>query len=348
MNNSERNYGLDLVRIFSMFGIIGLHITYNGGMLKVFEIQSFSYYVLLFFTTIFYTSVNTFAMLSGFLYVKKENVKYKNLVDLLVTVVFYCVVITVIFYAFNLYDVRNGGIKLLIGALCPPLKGRYWYITSYILLFLMIPYINRLIKNISQNELKKLLLILFILLSVVPTLGLLKDFFAIKEGYSPFWLIYCYMIGAYIRLFPVKNEKRAVAVFLGCIFVATSLNFALKWVGMEYLDRVVLSELFIGYISPFIVVAAASLIIIFKNISIKNVMGKKLVKLFASATFAVYIIHGHILIYDYVLKDLFLLMDYNIVEILLILAGSILAIYLLCSIIEVFRMKLFKLIRRDV
>lgn len=344
---NERKYGLDILRIFSMFGIIGLHVVNNGGMLRSFEISGINYFIILIFTTIFYTSVNSFAMLSGYLYIEKKQNSVKNLINLLITVAFYCLLITAIFYSFNLFSIRNYGMKQLISSIVPPLVGRYWYITSYIVLFFMIPYINKFINNVSQKELKKLLILLFVLFSIIPSMSFMVDFFSIKNGYSPFWLIYCYMIGAYIKLYPIKKQYSKKSFFFILILIASTLNYFTKIISNLLLHKTIIDEWFINYISPFIVIASASLIIIFSNLIINNEKLKKYIKLFSLTSFAVYIIHSHILIYDFILKDLFYLKNHNIFFVVLILFGAIILIYLICSIIDLIRIKLFSLFKFD-
>lgn len=146
METDNRNYGLDILRIISMMGIVGLHVLGNGGVLANVKINTLNYMVSYFIEILLYASVNVFAMLTGYLCCDRAKIKSKSVIDLIFTTIIYCLIITGIFYAFNLYDIRSSGIKNLIVSLFPPIKGWYWYINSYILVFFMIPYMNKFFK----------------------------------------------------------------------------------------------------------------------------------------------------------------------------------------------------------
>lgn len=71
----ERLAGLDILRILSMLGIVGLHIINEGGLRCTLPINSISYFVVMILLTILFTSVNIFALLTGYLNINKENNK---------------------------------------------------------------------------------------------------------------------------------------------------------------------------------------------------------------------------------------------------------------------------------
>lgn len=65
--------------------------------------------------------------------------------------------------------------------------------------YILSPFINIGLQNLDQKNFKKLLLILLILFSI-------WDIFpgqqiGVQRGYSLYWLIVVYSIGAYIRLY---------------------------------------------------------------------------------------------------------------------------------------------------
>lgn len=342
----KRMYGLDLLRIISMFGIIGLHLFNNGGILESLNVNSINYYPLLFIYVLCYLSVNIFAMLSGYLYIDKKNIKYNNIFQLITTTFFYCLIITVIFYGFNIFRIREQGIVYFISSIVPPIVGRYWYITSYVLLFFMIPYMNFLIHNISKDKLKKMLCILLILLSVIPTLIGLRDLFSINNGYSPFWLIYCYMLGAYAKLHLSQEKSKCIKYMITTVVIAWILNSVTRIISFNLIGKIVLNDIFINYISPLNVIASLSAVLIFSKITIKNISLTKIIKLLSSTSFSVYIIHSHILIFDFIIKDSFVgIKNYNLVLIIAIILVTIIGIYMLCSIIDILKNEIFKLMK---
>ena len=221
----SRKIGLDILKIMCMLGIIGLHILGAGGILDNVKVNSPNFIISNLLQVLFLSSVNIFAILSGYLYVDREDTKKKNILNIVVLSVFYSVIFTSIFYILNLFDFRTSGFKIIGKSLIFPLSGTYWYVTAYLFLFLMIPYLNIFIKNLKENQYKKLLIILFILLSFVPSVGC-HDFFRTNYGYSGFWLMYCYILGAYIKKYYNRNNNKKILcillisiLFIVCSFV---------------------------------------------------------------------------------------------------------------------------------
>ena len=153
-----------------MFGIIGVHLMNQGGILQNANIYHFLYIGYLLLITIFYTSVNTFAILSGYLSIDKDKNKHYRIVELISIMFFWSFVITIIFLIFNINNFRLAGIKNIISSLIPPLAGSYWYLTCYVFVFMVIPYLNTFIKSIKKDKLKKLLLTIFVLSTIIPNI----------------------------------------------------------------------------------------------------------------------------------------------------------------------------------
>lgn len=69
---SGRNYGFDILRCLSMLGIIGLHIMNAGGVKRNYTFGTIDSIGIEFIYILLLSSVNVFAMLSGYLYAKKQ------------------------------------------------------------------------------------------------------------------------------------------------------------------------------------------------------------------------------------------------------------------------------------
>lgn len=347
--SDKRIIGLDLLRVFSMMGIIGLHVINNGGLMGNADIHSFSYYVILALLVLMFTSVNVFGILSGYLNVSKKKNKHKRIIELLLIVLFYCLLIPSIFYGFNLFNVRNtSGIKEIIYDYFPFLVGNYWYITCYVFLFFMMPYINNFVSGLSKKAYKKLLITLFVLLTILPNV-LLTDLFRIEGGYSPFWLIYCYMIGGYIHLHNVKlsNDKiiKYSILSYGTAFI---LNCLIRNLGYSIFGRIVRPNLLINYISPFILILSILIFLYFKKIDINNKHFKNILVYLSGMSFSVYIIHDQRMVFFKILKNMFKpLLNYNAFIIFIGIIISIISIYVICCIIDEGRKLIFKLFRMD-
>lgn len=182
---SSRNYGIDLLRIVSMIGIVGLHFLNHGGVLNGVNRYQISSNIAWFWEILFYSSTSTFAMITGFLYFDRKSDRFHSsaIINLIITTFFWCVILLLIFLIVSPTSI--GGTKSFVYFIFPPAKGGktggYWYLTSYVLLFFMIPYINKLVFALNNKKMKMLLILLFFFFSAAPTFGF-RDYFVINEG----------------------------------------------------------------------------------------------------------------------------------------------------------------------
>ncbi len=340
--NNNRLYGLSILRIISMLGIIGLHILNAGGafgrenLISMVELPISIFYILC------AASVNTFAMLTGYLYVDKPNIKYKNILKLIFTVLFYSAIITILFIIFKREAFNS--IVDIIKSFVPPLVGKYWYITCYVLLFVLIPFINKLIDSLTTYQFKLLLIILLIFTSVLPTF-LLTDFFKLNDGYSTAWLIVCYLIGAYIKRSKSKFSTTTILLlYLLCVIVTISISIV-SWFILKSFS---IYNILVAYTSPVIVLISILSILLFSNINFKNTILIKIIDSLSNCAFDTYIIHSHLLMFAWFINDNFAFIKnldfFMVVPAILI---SIIAIYMICWIISYLKLFIFKVTRLD-
>lgn len=336
------NYGLDLLRVISMLSIIGLHIV-NAGSGYTNSDGYVDNLLWMIFYMIIVSSVNVFAMLSGYLYSSKKAIKNKNIVKLLLNTIFYYLVITGVFYICNRETLST---KDLITGIFPPIFGKNWYIVCYVFMFFSIPYINFFIEKISKRTFEKLIVMLFILLSIIPTFGI-YDYFRTGSGYSPWWLIYCYMIGCYIKLYDVPKKIKTKFMIISILIVCLCMIFILANILIFDRPAGFFTTLLKQYTSPNTVFFAIMLITVFKNMKIPNSV-KKYIKILSTTSFSVYIIHAHPLVMYKIFNGNFLFLNkYNsFVAIFCVIIICVL-IYLICSAIDYVRLIIFKLVRAE-
>lgn len=193
----QREYSLDLARIVSMLGILLLHILGQGGLLLSNEPTSVRYWVYWAVEIFAYSSVDLFAMLTGWLDTNRiSKPSTFRILELLSVVLSYSVIITLLFTAFCPEKVI--GIKGVVKGIFPMVVGRYWYITCYIPLAILKPYLSKALAEMTIVEHRKLCIILILIFSIIPTFAL-TDLFVLKWGYSTIWLLICYIIGSYLK-----------------------------------------------------------------------------------------------------------------------------------------------------
>lgn len=331
----KRNLGIDLLRALAMFGIVSLHLLGQGGIVHNLPPSSPNYYIFWVIEILCMCSVNIFGIITGYMYIKKEKYNSKRIIDLLITVIIYCLIITIIFYAFNICNIRMYGITEFIKGVFPPFVQGYWYITCYTLLFFLIPFINKLLTNITKKEHMTIISILFIAFCIISTF-ITKDALRIQYGYSPFWLMFCYIIGAYIKLYDIKKSKKYLIIANIIIILITVLLG--NYIGVFK----AISTKLMAYSSPLILLNSIYIFKFFDNLKISKF--QKTIKYLSNTSFGVYILHGHILIYYHILQNIFpKYFDMTSLTFILYYIFILVAIYIVCSLIDYLKQKIFKL-----
>lgn len=287
----NRNYGIDLLRIFSMFLIVILHTLGHGGILGSVEIHSGKYWGLWLIEISAYCAVDCFALISGYV-MWKSSFKLEKISELWIQVLFYSVVLTGFVFCVN-PAVRST--DNILTAIFPITRGQWWYLSSYFGMYLLGPVMNSAVCNLSRSDLKRVILGAFIMMSFLPAILTPYDPYTLGAGFSTIWLCIIYLFGAYIG-------KYQVGLNLSCIKLgAISVFMILFTFGFKMLVELKMGgnfanigdgNMFVTYTSPTILLTAISLVILSSKLKLRG-NAVKFIKLVSPLTLGVYMIHDH-------------------------------------------------------
>lgn len=342
-NTKRRNYGMDIFKIFSMFMVVAVHVM--DGIVPGCQSGTTNEYVAKFIQTFFFFAVNCFALSSGYI---QWNIKYKfnRIVRLWMPVFFYSVSITILFLIFSPGLCSKGTILLNF---FPLLSSRYWYFTSYVILFLFIPYINKLIQSITKEQHMKLSIILFIVFSIIPMLAFDTSTFNTNLGFSFYWLFVVYIWGSYLGRYGLNIRiRKGIIIFILCYVITFFSRFQFGIENIPILSYIADRLAFYRYDSPTMVIGSMALLAIFARMDVNNEKVIKIVNLITPLTFNIYIIHSNPLIKVNILhRHLPVIAELFTIPMLFVSMGIIVAIFVVCLFIDWIRFKLFKLIKAD-
>lgn len=103
---TNRNYGVDLLRIVSMIMIVVLHTLGHGKLLESVDVSSGKYWILWLMETMAYCAVNCYGLISGYVGYGKKF-KLRNIIQLWIEVIFYSVSISIAFKLFYGWGIRR-------------------------------------------------------------------------------------------------------------------------------------------------------------------------------------------------------------------------------------------------
>ena len=183
--NNKRNYGIDLLRIFSMINIIILHINLFCKELNFnYRYPKFKSVWLL--EIMAYWAVDGFGLISGIVGYKKY--KFSNLTYIWIQSSFYSSIPSI-----DLYLRKKCSLKRLITSFFPILIKFRWYINAYFCMYLFLPFINYGINNINLKTYRNLIyffVLFFSVYTIISSIIIKKSIFHfLNGGYTAMWLI---------------------------------------------------------------------------------------------------------------------------------------------------------------
>lgn len=281
----------ELLRIIAMFLIVLAHLCGHGILNdRTISIDFYNEYksvinLALFFTSWGRVSVNIFILLTGFFMIN-TNISFAKILKLWFSIFLYS-----IFGLFiNIY-LSKGNIDLLLSikSFFPVVFNQYWFMTSYILLYLSIPILNHLWTSASDRLKLYIIILLFVSTIIIPTLFTERIFSEVAL------FILLYYLGAVIKERDFCDKKHinlGINIFIISFLIYFTSFIVLQFIGISTSKTIFLnnSTYFSNGNSPLTLFMAIGLLILFGNISIKQ---NKFINKISSAAFAVYLIHDN-------------------------------------------------------
>lgn len=342
MKTSQRNLGIDILRIASMIGVVFLHVLGHGGILLLNHSPA-KFTMVWFLEILSYPAVNCFVLISGYVGYRGEKIfpKVKYILSLLFTVVFYSVLF---FLLFKFWGPETLGLKELIKSLFPTLLKKYWFFSAYFGLFFLSPLLNLLVYKSSFKH-SFIFLSLFLMLCIVSTV---YDTFSILGGYSLIWLVFLYSIGAIFKKYDLNKliSKRKWLIIAFVAFTITWLSkVVLHFTNIPFLQSH--SSILVTYVSPTVIIMALGLLNWFSKINCPSSLSP-IISFFASSAFSVYLIHDNNYVRNYLISKFHLYIgNFNFISLSLSIIGLVALIFISCILIDKIRIIIFKFIKID-
>lgn len=347
-----RDSNYELLRIISMIFIVLTHVILHGHVIDntTGDIRLFFDAVLMFIIV----HVNCFMLITGY-YQSKSKFKLSKLLKFILQLWFYNFIIILVLSILGIEKVSYD--ELFISGSFFEVSP-YWYFRCFLIVFMLSPFFNDYINRIDRVKLKKFIVILLICFSILPyfTGGL----FYVTDGFNIEQQIMMYFIGAYIRKYNINDtflnnfnisKKRfiLISLFIFNWIISLLILYFTQYLGTidnnlcRYLYKISLQHRY-SYNSPFIIIQSISLFILFGTFNFKS----KVINFLSSLTLGIYLIHENkylkLHIYKWLGIDIGRLIVGN--SIIYKVFFATLIIYVLSSIIEFLRIKLFKLLFR--
>jgi len=334
MQPKTRDSNLELFRIISMLLIVAHHFVVNSGLLPILieNAGSTKSLVMLLFGWAGKTGINCFVLITGYFMCKSEITLRKGL-KLFFEVEFYKIVIFAIFCIGGYIEITP---KLFIKSIFPIPSISNGFVSCYLVFFCFIPFLNILIRGLTQKSHLILISLCFVFFSVLPNLTIKIQFSYVS------WFMVIYVIAAYIRLHPIPfmQSKKITGI---CLTASLLLSWFSVWFGIQ-LYNMTGKNVFYFFVSdsnkPLALLTAVFAFLFFKNLKIGY---SKIINTIAASCFGVLLIHVNSdAMRQWLWKDTLDNVGHYDGNIYLYAILSVLGVYIVCTAIDFIRIQLIE------
>lgn len=278
-----RDSNMELLRIIAMFFVMLIHTiqtlhypTFDGSY-----ISNFEFCVISMMRAISSVAVNVFVLLSGWYGIKYSNkglfrLSYQILVF---SILCYCISVLSGVQSFSLKTLLLDG--FLFGQNC------YWFVQSYLLLYILSPILNTFCQHSDRKQFRNLLFLYFLIIILCSWFTLIFSN-EIKAGLSFCFFVGLYLLSRYVKIYNPKITNYSFKVYILLFFIISTFITAIAIFTKG--GTIGMCNVF-TYTSPFIIINSLILLLAFSKIHIKSSVT---INFIASSSFAVYLLHEHI------------------------------------------------------
>ena len=334
---NKRNSNIELLRIVAMFLVMVLHtlfIAIGTPSQSQCLFAPGNAIARLFFQSLAIVAVDVFVLISGWFGIKPT---LKKLLSLFFQVFFFTITILIVFGF-----IRGFG-NISIGSMLKSLmitKG-YWFIKSYICLFILSPVLNLFAEKADKRTFSIVLICFFAFQTIYGWTDSAPEF---SYGCSVVSFAGLYLLARYLRLYPVRlQSKRGL-----CLLVYLALSLLLAFIVWELIIQDFYTKhsvsVAFSYINPLVVISSLALFFTFVNTEVPH---SKTINWVATSVFAVYIIHVNGFIFGY-FKDAvrYIYSNYPVVARGLLILLFLVAVFIICVLLDKIRIAVWRVVEK--
>lgn len=319
---NQRKSNIELLRIVLILFVIVLHYmnAIMGGSLGHVQPNTVNYYLDHFIESLSIIAVNVFIIITGYFSYKKSSIRLSKAFNFFLVMFFWGLILSFASLSWLVPQKINlKVIKDIINA-----SVFQWFVVIYIILYLLIPYLNKLINGISKREYQLLIILNVIIFYII---GIISKAIISDSGYGIINFVTLYLIGAYIRkYYDIRVPlKYSTLIYLLTTLVTTCGSFVS---GRAW-----------DYNTIFNLIGSVAFFEIFKSIPLGY---NKTINKLASFTFSVYLIDVNQFFNKFLYHTVFRSNHYwNSSFMIVNLIISVIGIYIICIALDWLRVLLF-------
>lgn len=331
----NRNTSIELLRIISMIMIMFHHFAYHGNFEWNFNEVTLPHLWYDFILMGGKVGVDIFVLISGYFLIENTEKLFqpKKLLKFWGQVVFYSIMTYLLSVMLRLNAFE---IKQLIKVCLPITYPGWWFASTYFMLYLIHPFLNKLLHGLSKTEYQYLILMMVLCWSIIPTATT-----QLFESNSLLWFVTLYGIAGYVNLYRGNQKlqsKHYFSLYFMVLIITYTVSTTFLFLGTKKEEWSTHAIDFFEIERLPILLMAITLFMGFVTLKMNY---HKWINMIASATFGVYLIHDSSYIRYYLWTNIFKINQYQ--DSTFLILYSILVVFILyvsCTMIDLIRKKL--------
>ena len=331
----NRNTSIELLRIISMIMIMFHHFDYHGNFEWNFNEVTLPHLWYDFILMGGKVGVDIFVLISGYFLIENTEKLFqpKKLLKFWGQVVFYSIMTYLLSVMLRLNAFE---IKQLIKVCLPITYPGWWFASTYFMLYLIHPFLNKLLHGLSKTEYQYLILMMVLCWSIIPTATT-----QLFESNSLLWFVTLYGIAGYVNLYGGNQKlqsKHYFSLYFMVLIITYTVSTTFLFLGTKKEEWSTHAIDFFEIERLPILLMAITLFMGFVTLKMNY---HKWINMIASATFGVYLIHDSSYIRYYLWTNIFKINQYQ--DSTFLILYSILVVFILyvsCTMIDLIRKKL--------
>lgn len=291
-----RQANLELLRCVAMMMVIVLHYLGKGNFLVglkegwLYPAESIAWLL----ESFCIVAVNVYMFISGY-FLCTSSFKPSRLIQLWLQVWMYSVAVGLLGALTGVMEETAFDTHFLLTLIFPVAMNHYWFMTAYIILYLLLPFLGIAVQKMTRQQLQVAVLLLLFVFS------LQKSILPVRLetdglGYDCLWYVCVFMAAAYVRRFGVpflEKRGRGIALYGSCCMMIFFGTMILREVYLHTgrLERMILVCMDYNHILPFL--AAVGLFSAFRRLKVSGKFASFVSKI-APHTLGVYLLHENL------------------------------------------------------
>ena len=300
IGENKRQLNFEILRIIAMCMIITMHYLTKGlNVPKLSEDLSLSNMLWWLIYAFSVGAVNIYVLISGY-FLADSRWRIDKVFSLYLTVWLYSVLVPMTLGALGIVDLGRLSLGDWQQLLLPIEYEHYWFATAYVMMYILTPVLAIAVRSLNRELLRGVIAGLVVLFSVLKSIN---PYFIPwdKYGNDVLWFIVLFMIAGYIRRFDIQASitvrVRVLTYILTSILIFVSelvLGVVVNNTGkLEYMLDMLCANNHI-----LVLLASVALFTVFIELKTDTINEKagKIILLFSSSTFGIYLLHENLLV----------------------------------------------------